>query len=213
MTFIRRACADRHEILSLRRRATRVPAPGPTPSSRHERANRASHRRPRHLQTNPRWTFDARPERSKGVATMSKSDPVYPASPELAEHAEAIRRLGKRILSDVVEIGERLTKARALIAHGTWLRWLEGELRWSDETARRFTDVYEMSKNHNLWDLRIPVSALYALARASEEIRDAVMRNATTAKGARSPMFGRSSRRARRQARSGPVYRSRRRQP
>ena len=69
---------------------------------------------------------------------MSKSDPVYPASPELAEHAEAIRRLGKRILSDVVEIGERLTKARALIAHGTWLRWLEGELRWSDETARRF---------------------------------------------------------------------------
>jgi hypothetical protein len=97
------------------------------------------------------------------------------AAPQLAEHAEAIRTLGKRVLSDVIEIGARLTKARELIAHGDWLHWLEAEFGWSDETARRFMSVFEMSKFHNLLDLDVPVSALYALARVPKESRDEII--------------------------------------
>jgi Protein of unknown function (DUF3102) len=113
---------------------------------------------------------------------MSKSNPVArirsdafeKAKPELAEYAEAIRALGKRVLSDVLEIGERLSKARTLIAHGDWLRWLEDEFAWSDETARRFMDVFELSKIHTVWDLDLPLGALYLLARRStpDEVRD-----------------------------------------
>ena len=108
----------------------------------------------------------------------SNSDHVHrvrAVAPELAEHAEAIRRLGKRVLSDVVEIGERLTKARALIAHGNWGRWLETEFGWSDATARRFVDIYQASKSDNLSNLDVPLSALYALARVPKEIRDEVI--------------------------------------
>jgi hypothetical protein len=114
---------------------------------------------------------------------VSSDDPVArirdaaleKAAPELIEHAEAIRRLGKRILSDVIEIGERLTRARRLVGPGHWLAWLKTEIGWSDETARRFMDVYETSRSHNLWDLQVPVSALYDLARAPKEIRDEVI--------------------------------------
>ena len=114
---------------------------------------------------------------------MSSDDPVArirdaaleKAAPELIEHAEAIRRLGKRILGDVIEIGERLAKARRLVGPGHWLAWLKTEFGWSDETARRFMDVYETSRSHNLWDLQVPVSALYDLARAPKEIRDDVI--------------------------------------
>ncbi len=79
---------------------------------------------------------------------MTTSDPVKrvrndafeKAAPELAQHAEAIRALGRRALSDVVEIGERLAKAKQLIGHGHWLAWLKAEFGWTDETARRFMD-------------------------------------------------------------------------
>ena len=112
---------------------------------------------------------------------MSKSNPVdriradafEKARPELAEHAEAIRALGKRVLSDVLEIGERLVKARALIAHGDWLRWIEDEFGWSDQTARNFMNVADLAKCQTVLNLDLPLGALYLLARPStpEEVR------------------------------------------
>lgn len=121
----------------------------------------------------------------KDGRTLSKSDPVArvrarafeEAAPELAEHAQAIRALGERVLSHVLEIGERLSKARALIAHGDWLRWLEAEFGWSDETARRFMSVFEMNKSHTVWNLDLPLRALYLLARRSTpaEIREEII--------------------------------------
>ncbi len=104
------------------------------------------------------------------------------ATPELVEHAQAIRALGRRILDDVLAIGERLTKARRLIAHGDWLCWLDDELNMSEDSARRFIDVWEMHKSRNLRDFsaQIPLSALYLLAgrNVPEEIRDAVIAHA-----------------------------------
>ena len=118
------------------------------------------------------------------MVDMTTSDPVKrvrndafeKAAPELAQHAEAIRALGRRALSDVVEIGERLAKAKQLIGHGHWLAWLKAEFGWTDETARRFMDVFELGKSRNLWNLDLPISALYLLAKrsTSEETRNAI---------------------------------------
>ena len=56
----------------------------------------------------------------------------------LAKHAVAIRRLGKRVVADVIEIGRRLTEAKPIAGHGNWLAWLEREFKWTEMTATRF---------------------------------------------------------------------------
>ena len=53
--------------------------------------------------------------------------------PALAEHAAMIRRLGKRVVEDIIDIGRRLTLAKELVGHGNWaLGWsmsLDGQTR------------------------------------------------------------------------------------
>jgi predicted transcriptional regulator len=99
---------------------------------------------------------------------------------ELAEHANEIRRLGKRTGEDIVAIGDHLIAARAKAGHGNWLPWLKREFNWSDQTARRFMQVAEASKNNNLLNLDLGVSALYLLSDpstpaevAAEVVKDA----------------------------------------
>ena len=48
-----------------------------------------------------------------------------------AQHAEAIRVLGRQRVANVIEIGRRLTEAKALAGHGGWLPWLEREFGWT----------------------------------------------------------------------------------
>lgn len=95
--------------------------------------------------------------------------PAMPSSAEiaLAEHAAMIRTLGKRVISDIIEIGRRLTEAKKVAGHGGWLPWLKTEFGWSDDTALRFMQVHEMSKSRNLQDLNLPLSGLYLLAKPS----------------------------------------------
>jgi hypothetical protein len=94
----------------------------------------------------------------------------------LAEHAAAIRTLGKRVITDVIEIGRRLTEARKLLPeHGnryselTWSGWLKREFNWEERTALRFTQVFALaeSRDDNLSALELPVSGLYLLAAPS----------------------------------------------
>jgi hypothetical protein len=82
----------------------------------------------------------------------------------LAEHAASIRRLGKRVVGDIIEIGRRLTECRDIVGHGHWHDWLDAEFGWSDQTALNYMRVYEMAESKNFLDLNIPVSALYLLA-------------------------------------------------
>jgi hypothetical protein len=98
----------------------------------------------------------------------------------LAKHAAAIRRLGKRVVADVIEIGRRLTEAKPIAGHGNWLAWLEREFKWTEMTATRFINVYEMSKSNNLLDLELPISGLYLLAApsTSKEARDEIIERA-----------------------------------
>jgi DUF3102 family protein len=84
----------------------------------------------------------------------------------LAKHAAAIRRLGKRVVADVIEIGRRLTEAKPIAGHGNWLAWLEREFKWTEMTATRFINVYEMSKSNNLLDLELPISGALSTRRA-----------------------------------------------
>jgi hypothetical protein len=101
-------------------------------------------------------------------------------NPLLAEHADAIRSLGKRVIADVIEIGRRLTEAKKLAGRGNWLLWLEREFGWTDKTAENFVNVYKLSqqaKIENFSDLSLPVSGLYLLAAPStpKEARDEII--------------------------------------
>jgi Protein of unknown function (DUF3102) len=89
----------------------------------------------------------------------------------LAEHADEIRRLSKRLIDDLIEIGRRLTDAKNHAGHGCWLSWLESEFGWSDDTARRYMRLYQFAQEEvfefrKLRNLQLPASGLYLLAQA-----------------------------------------------
>jgi hypothetical protein len=90
-------------------------------------------------------------------------------SVSLAEHAAEIRRLGQRVIGDVIEIGRRLTECRKITGHGNWLPWLNRELGWSHSAALNFMRAFQLakSKSANFTNLNLPISALYLLAAPS----------------------------------------------
>jgi hypothetical protein len=55
------------------------------------------------------------------IAETAKVTDPRDANASLAEHADAIRALGKRVVHDVIEIGRRLTDCKKLCGHGNWL--------------------------------------------------------------------------------------------
>src|SRR3954451_20700424 len=82
-----------------------------------------------------------------------------------AEHAEAIRVLGRRVVGDIIEIGNRLIAVKGRLAHGEWLPWLDKELGWKNErTAQRFMSAADAFKYDTVSDLPIDAGALYLLA-------------------------------------------------
>jgi hypothetical protein len=104
--------------------------------------------------------------------TAAHSQAALAASPDqvLAEHADEIRRLSKRLIDDLLEIGRRLIDAKARVGRGHWLSWLEREFGWSDDTARRYMRLYQFAQEdfefRKLRDLQLPASGLYLLAQA-----------------------------------------------
>jgi hypothetical protein len=99
--------------------------------------------------------------------------------PVLTKYAAEIRRLGKRVKEDVVEIGRYLDQAQKHAGHGTWLAWIEAEFGWSDQTAYHFIHLYQAYQNpefQNFWNSDLPMSALYRLAAPNtpQEARDEV---------------------------------------
>jgi hypothetical protein len=89
----------------------------------------------------------------------------------LAEHAAAIRQLGKRVILDVIQIGRRLTECKRLCGHGHWQPWLKSEFGWTERTAERFMSVHALGlKSDNLSNLELPISGLYLLAAPSTPI-------------------------------------------
>jgi hypothetical protein len=108
------------------------------------------------------------------TATITTTDPG------LVEHAASIRRLGKRVVADVVEIGSRLAECKRICGHGNWLPWLEREFAWTEQTALNFMRVAELNKSKTVLDLDLSVKALYLLAAPSTpaEARDEIIERA-----------------------------------
>src|SRR5215831_13644780 len=116
----------------------------------------------------------------KKRAQTRKRGVEIPPSPELAEHADRIRALGRQTFDGVIEIGERLVRCRELLkTQGAWLAWLEAEFGWSRRTADRFIDLFRAKdKVGNLRTLGIGISGLYLLAKASPEVVEDIERRA-----------------------------------
>jgi hypothetical protein len=108
---------------------------------------------------------------------MTQTDNPIPTETILAQNAEVIRALGKRVVGDVIEIGRRLSESKKLCGRGNWLPWLQHEFGWSDDTALRYMQVSELAESRNLRDLSLPISGLYLLAAPStpEEARQQVI--------------------------------------
>jgi len=103
--------------------------------------------------------------------------PTAIEDPVIAQHAAEIRRLGKRIIDDLIEIGRRLSEVRGRIGRGHWLDWLDREFAWSDDTARNYIRLYELSRTpefRKFRNLKFTASSLFLLARATPEQRDAI---------------------------------------
>ena len=85
------------------------------------------------------------------------------SNPVLADKAAAIHKLIKRARQDIVEIGRHLAEARDHVDHGEWLTWINTEFGWSDQIARRFGHVYELSQDakfNKLLNFDLPLSVL-----------------------------------------------------
>jgi len=98
----------------------------------------------------------------------------------LAKHTATIRRLGKRVIADVIEIGRLLTECKRICGHDKWLPRLDREFGWADDTALNSMRVYELSKSRNFRDLSLPLFGLYLLAAPStpKEARDEIIERA-----------------------------------
>jgi Protein of unknown function (DUF3102) len=82
--------------------------------------------------------------------------------------ADTINSLRKRVAEDLVEIGFRLTEAKALVGHGGWLPWLERSFGWTERTAQRYMSVYELMTKYDIMsDLDLPMTTLVQLAAPS----------------------------------------------
>src|SRR5262245_27756486 len=114
------------------------------------------------------------PPQSETALVSSDIDSV------VAEHARAIRVLARNVIANVVEIGRRLTEVHDRIEHGQWLMFLDREFGWSDQTARNFMHVFDLSNSKRVLDLDLPLRSLYLLAAPStpSEVRDNIIEDA-----------------------------------
>jgi hypothetical protein len=119
--------------------------------------------------------------RLRGIARSARATAEQESRhPELAQHADMIRELGKRVLKDILEIGRRLAIAKGLVPHGEWEEWLETEFGWSSDTALNFMRVHEFSQDYEsrkFRDLKIAPSAIYLLSQRNTpvQVRDEII--------------------------------------
>jgi N6-adenosine-specific RNA methylase IME4 len=113
------------------------------------------------------------------IATVTQAaldlaiDVSPPVDPFLAERAERIRILGKRVIGDVIEIGRLLAECKSRFGHGDnpqFLAWAREQFGWSDRTTYKFLSVNDLVSKPDFAqcaNLEIDVSALYLLAAPS----------------------------------------------
>jgi hypothetical protein len=106
-----------------------------------------------------------------------------PAAAALADHAAAIRALGKQTVENVIEIGRHLVEAKAEVKKlgASFDAWLKAEFNWSHGQAYNFINVFERKSELSKFDKSdLPISAFYLLAAPSTpaEARDEIIERA-----------------------------------
>lgn len=93
------------------------------------------------------------------------------------QRASEIKSLMRQTVQNIVEIGEKLTQAKAELGHGNFTKWLKYEFEWQERSARNFMRVAEVFKTAKFADLDFAPSALYLLAAPSvpEQVRHRVL--------------------------------------
>jgi hypothetical protein len=94
---------------------------------------------------------------------------------------DGIRQRNASIYREVLAVGGDLIRAKAILGHGRYGRWLKQEFGWSERTARNYTSVAELAqkvpsgKTEILADL--PLTTLYLLGAEStpEGVRESVI--------------------------------------
>jgi hypothetical protein len=89
---------------------------------------------------------------------------------EIESQTRIIITIGRRVVRDMLEIGERLSRVKSLLPHGMWLPWLI-QVGIPERTAQNMMRAYTALKSEKNSDLPLSVSTLYLLAQAPEDIR------------------------------------------
>lgn len=92
--------------------------------------------------------------------------------------AERITGIYRKTVEAAGEIGRELMAAQAEMEHGTFLRWVEGELRLSKSSAYRFMDVARSFGERLPTVGSLPLTVVHKLAAPStpEPVRAAVLK-------------------------------------
>ena len=111
--------------------------------------------------------------RQKQVMTKRKTDPV------LAGYTEKVNTLGRKMLTDVLEIGRILILAKKRAGHGHWLPWLE-TVALNDDTARNFMRVSRLLRSprfRKFRNMKAPLTVLYQLTKGnvSDATREVIL--------------------------------------
>lgn len=102
------------------------------------------------------------------------SNPLAAATVE--QITSEIKLLTNQAVGNFVEIGRRLIEVRRRLKHGEWGAWLENEVQFSDEQARKLMRLAEEYPNSNaLWNL--PLTKAFALLQVPPDERDDFVNN------------------------------------
>jgi len=107
------------------------------------------------------------------------------AASQLKEAAGRVRAISRRIFTDIIEAGRRLSAVKHYLKHGQFNKWLQAECGINDRTARyymvaaNFYDSLPAEKSATVADL--PPATVYLLASPStpESVRTEVLEAAS----------------------------------
>jgi hypothetical protein len=107
----------------------------------------------------------------RGRRTLAPSRGVaIPPNPELDEHADVIRDLGRRSLDNMLEIGRRLKRCREILkTQRAYMAWIRAEFGWSHQHCDRAITLFEnRGKFNKMLKMGVSISGLALLTKASE---------------------------------------------
>lgn len=100
---------------------------------------------------------------------MAQAVAIYDALGEEAQEVlrtavARITKLQQRLVTDVVEIGTALVRAKEAVGHGNFGPWIRAEFNWTERTAQNFMAVAERFGTNAKCVSHLPLATVYRLA-------------------------------------------------